>query len=45
MSPLVSTLEFMATFTGSLFAGAALYVNVAEHPARMGLETRMAALQ
>ena len=35
----------MATFTGSLFAGAALYVNVAEHPARMGLETRMAALQ
>ena len=45
MSPLVSTLEFMATLTGSLFAGAALYVNVAEHPARMGLETRMAALQ
>ena len=35
----------MATLTGSLFAGAALYVNVAEHPARMGLETRMAALQ
>jgi len=24
---------------------AALYVNVAEHPARMGLETKMAALQ
>jgi hypothetical protein len=45
MSPLVSTLEFVATLAGALFAGAALYINVAEHPARMGLETRMAALQ
>ena len=45
MLPLVSVLEFVATLTGALFAGAALYINVAEHPARMGLETRMAALQ
>ena len=45
MSPLVQTLEFVATLAGALFAGAALYINVAEHPARMGLETRMAALQ
>jgi hypothetical protein len=45
MSPLVSTLEFAATLTGALFAGAALYINVAEHPARMSLETRAAALQ
>jgi hypothetical protein len=45
VSPLVSTLEFVATLTGALFAGAALYINAAEHPARMGLETRMAALQ
>jgi len=45
MSPLVSTLEFVATLAGSLFAGAALYINVAEHPARLGLETRLAALQ
>ena len=45
MSALVSTLEFAATLTGALFAGAALYISVAEHPARMGLETRAAALQ
>jgi hypothetical protein len=42
---LVSVLEFTATLTGALFAGAALYINVAEHPARMSLQTRAAALQ
>lgn len=45
MSSLVPALEFVAILAGGLFAGAALYVNVAEHPARMSLETRMAALQ
>src|SRR5262249_3828615 len=37
--------ELIATLAATLFAGAALYINVAEHPARMTLETRMAALQ
>jgi Domain of unknown function (DUF1772) len=45
MPALVSTLELLAIYSGALFAGAALYINVVEHPARMGLETRMAALQ
>jgi len=42
---LTSFLEFLATLSATLFGGAALYINVVEHPARMGLETRMAALQ
>ena len=37
--------QFVCTFCTALFAGAALYINVAEHPARMGLETSVAAKQ
>ena len=37
--------EYIATICAIVFAGAALYINLVEHPARMGLETRVAALQ
>ena len=37
--------QFLAIVSTALFAGAALYINVAEHPARMLLETRHAVRQ
>lgn len=39
---LIPILEFVAVLSAVLFAGAALYINVVEHPARMGLDTRWA---
>ena len=44
MSPPV-LLELIATLTAGLFAGAALYINLVEHPARMTLETKSAATE
>jgi len=38
-------IEFFATLCCSLFSGAALYITVVEHPARMGLETQIAVRQ
>ena len=42
---MIDALKFVAVVTASLFAGAALYINVAEHPARMLMDTRFAVLQ
>jgi hypothetical protein len=42
---MIAILKMAATVACGIFAGASLYINLVEHPARMGLETRMAALQ
>lgn len=42
---MLQAFQFIATLAATLFAGAALYINVAEHPSRMALKTRVAVLQ
>jgi hypothetical protein len=42
---MLRVVEFIATVTAAIFAGAALYINLVEHPARMALDTNAAALQ
>jgi hypothetical protein len=42
---MLPVLQFLATFCTALFAGAALYINVAEHPARMFGDARFALKQ
>jgi hypothetical protein len=42
---MVNSLEFLATLSAAIFAGAALYVSVVEHPARMSLDTATAAAE
>jgi len=42
---MLGPLQFLATLSATLFAGAAIYISFVEHPARMGLDTRSAAMQ
>ncbi len=40
---MLNAVEFVAILSATLFGGAAIYINVAEHPARMGCDTKTAA--
>lgn len=40
---MLNVAELVALLCCSLFAGAALYINLVEHPARMSCDTRLAA--
>jgi uncharacterized membrane protein len=42
---MIQALQFVAAFCTAIFAGAALYINVVEHPARMRGDTRSALTQ
>jgi hypothetical protein len=42
---MIEALKILAVISASLFAGAALYINLVEHPVRMRLETRIAMSQ
>ena len=42
---MLEALQLLATFCAAIFAGAALYINLAEHPSRLSLEPAAAVAQ
>jgi len=42
---MIEILQFLATFCTTIFAGAAFYINLVEHPARRSLETSAAVIE
>ena len=42
---MLAIVEFVAVFTTTIFTGAAVYINLVEHPARMGCSTELAATE
>jgi len=41
----LAIVEFVAVFATTIFTGAAVYINLVEHPARMGCSTELAATE
>jgi hypothetical protein len=42
---MLTIVEFLAVLSSTLFTGAAIYINLVEHPARLSCDTKTAALQ
>jgi len=42
---MLEAMQFVAVMTCTLFTGAAIYINLVEHPARMGCGTELAATE